>query len=282
MSTILLFGANGQLGFRLNEALTKAGHDVTTLDRESCDFATVDTKQMETKLRAVEPDLIINAAAYTAVDKAESEQGLAHRINAEVPALIAKTAKGTKFLHFSTDYVFDGVRGRYNEDAATNPVSIYGASKLAGEEAVLAEGGHVFRLQWVYDSRGKNFLLTMKKLLAEKDALDVVADQVGAPSSASALATAITAAVPKLIAGDIALGVYHLAAGGYTSWHGFACAIGAAIGSKTRIRPITSAEYPLPANRPLDGRLFCTKLAVHGITMPHWRDGLAALLAENA
>jgi len=280
MSAILLFGVSGQLGYRLNEALTAAGHEVTALDRAACDFATVDTKQLEMKLRAVEPEIIINAAAYTAVDKAENEPELAQRINAEMPALIAKNAKGTKFLHFSTDYVFDGVRGRYHEDAATNPVNIYGASKLAGERAVLEEGGHVFRLQWVYDSRGKNFLLTMKTLLAEKESLDVVADQVGAPSSARALAEAITAAVPKIIAGDIAPGIYHLTAAGYTSWHGFACAIAAAIGSKTRIRPIPSAEYPTPATRPLDGRLFSTKLAAHGITLPHWRDSLNTLLND--
>jgi dTDP-4-dehydrorhamnose reductase len=206
------------------------------------------------------------------------------RINGEVPEWIARaaTAHTIPLIHFSTDYVFDGVRGRYAEDAPQRPLNVYGETKRVGETAVLDAGGYVFRLQWVYDVRGQNFLLTMKKLLAERDVLSVVADQVGAPSSARDIATAIVRATAKILAHQMPAGVYHLAAAGYTSWHGFACAIADSMASATRIIPITSAEYPLPATRPLDGRLDCSALTAQGITMPHWRDGLNALLTENA
>jgi dTDP-4-dehydrorhamnose reductase len=283
LRSILLFGANGQLGARLHAACTARGYDVTALDRSACDFETADAKRIDIALRAVEPQLVINAAAYTAVDKAQSQPELAHHINADVPAWIARAAKayGVPCIHFSTDYVFDGVRGRYAEDAPTHPLNVYGASKLAGEEAVRMEGGYVFRLQWVYDTRGQNFLLTMKKLLPEREEVRVIADQLGAPTAARDIAAALCDALPLMMRGDLPPAIYHLAAGGYTSWHGFACAIAQTMGVATHILPITSAEYPLPAIRPLDGRLNTEALAAHGITVPHWRDGLNALLQEN-
>lgn len=283
MSNILVFGANGQIGARLSRALSAAGHTVTALTRAECDLATIEAKPLESQIRATMPEMIINAAAYTAVDKAETEAAQALYINGEIPKRLARIAsiEHVPLVHFSTDYVFDGVRGRYAEDSTPSPLNAYGRSKLAGEEAVLAEGGYVFRLQWVYDTRGQNFFLTMQRMLREKPELSVVADQIGAPSSARDIATALTALAPTIIARDLAPGAYHLVARGITSWHGFACAIAEAMGSASRIHPITSEEYPLLATRPKDGRLLDTKLAAFGVTMPHWRDGLSAVLAET-
>ena len=281
---ILLFGTTGQLGGRLMESLSAAGYEVTGIDRARCDFTTATPKDIAVMIRAVEPKLIINAVAYTAVDKAENEPELGQRINGEMPAIIAAAAQEQQvpLLHFSTDYVFDGAGGApYNEAAPTRPLNVYATSKLSGEAAVLAHGGHVFRLQWVFDARGKNFFLTMKKLLAERDALNVVADQVGAPSNAAHLASAVTKAAPLIINQSLPAGIYHLAALGHTSWHGFACAIAAASGSSAQVVPITSAEYPLPAARPKDVRLNTDKLARHGITMPHWRDGLTRAMEDE-
>jgi dTDP-4-dehydrorhamnose reductase len=213
---IVLFGMNGQVGSRLMETLAAAGYEVTGIDRARCDLATATPKDIAVIVRAVEPVVVINATAHTGVDAAEQDGALAHRINGEVPGLMAVAAaeQHVPFLHFSTDYVFDGMRGApYDEAAVVNPLSVYAQSKRVGEEAVLALGGHVFRLQWVFDARGKNFFLTMKKLLAEREEVRVVADQLGAPSNAAHIAQAVTQAVPKLVAGAIASGVYHLAAG---------------------------------------------------------------------
>lgn len=278
---ILLFGSRGQLAFRLNETLIQAGFDVTAIDRAQCDFANTTPKQIATIIRAVEPQLVINAAAYTAVDNAESEPELAQRINGEAPAMVAEACAEAQIplIHFSTDYVFDGALGEpYKEGAKTNPLCVYGKSKLAGEQAVTAAGGYVFRLQWVFDNRGKNFFFTMKKLMAERAELRVVADQLGSPSNAAHIAQAVTKAVPMIFSKSLPAGIYHLAAGGDTSWHGFALAIAQALGSTARVVPIVSAEYPTPAQRPKDGRLDTSKLASCGITMPHWREGLADAL----
>lgn len=280
---ILVFGSRGQVGSRLLETLAMAGYEVTGIDRTRCDFATATAKDIAVIVRAIHPALIINAAAYTAVDKAEEETELAQRINGEVPEMIAAAAAESHvpLIHFSTDYVFDGLRGApYSEDAPTNPLSAYGRSKLAGEQAVLKQGGHVFRLQWVFDSRGKNFLLTMKRFMAEKPELRVVADQIGAPSNALHIAEAITAAVPKIIDSKLPAGLYHMTAAGHTSWHGFATAIAEALKSPAQVLPIVTAEYPLPATRPKDGRLSVRALAAHGITMPHWRDGLTQAIKD--
>lgn len=274
---IVLFGTNGQVGFRLNAAFTAAGYEVTGIDRARCDLATATAKDIAVIIRAVEPQLVINATAYTAVDKAESEPALAQRLNAEVPEMMVTCAaeQHVPFLHFSTDYVFDGGSGApYAETAQTHPLGAYAQSKRNGEIAIARHGGHIFRLQWVFDARGKNFFLTMKKFLAERDELRIVADQLGSPSNAAHIAEAVVRAAPGLINGSIAAGIYHLTAGGYTSWHGFTCAIARATDSTARVLPIVSSEYPLPAARPKDARLDCSALAAHGICMPHWREGL--------
>ena len=279
---IVLFGVNGQLGARLMETLEHAGYEVTGIDRARCDFASASPKDIAVIVRAVDPVLIINAAAYTAVDAAETDADAAQRVNATVPEYIALAAaeQHVPLLHFSTDYVFDGKRGApYREDATTNPLNVYAQSKLAGEQAVLQHGGTVFRLQWVFDGRGKNFFTTMTRLLSERDHVTVVADQLGAPSHALHLAQAITHAVPLLVAGTLPPAVYHLTAQGHTSWHGFACAIAGA--RAVMITPITTAEYPVAAVRPKDARLNSEALAVHGITMPHWRDGVALAQKET-
>ncbi len=280
---IVLFGMNGQVGQRLMTTLADAGYEVTGIDRTRCDFATATAKDIAVIIRAVEPQLVINAAAYTAVDKAESEPELATRINAEIPELIAIAAheQGVPFLHFSTDYVFDGLRGApYAEGADTHPISQYATSKRAGEVGVRKHGGYIFRLQWVFDAAGNNFLLTMRKFAAERDELRVVADQLGAPSNALHIAQAVAQAAPSIINGALPANIYHLTAQGYTSWHGFACAIVAASGSKARVVPLMTAEYPVPATRPKDARLDCSALASHGITMPHWRDGLTQAMKD--
>jgi dTDP-4-dehydrorhamnose reductase len=282
---IVLFGMNGQVGSRLMTALTQAGYEVTGIDRARCDFSVATAKEIGVILRAVEPQLVINATAYTAVDKAEGEGelALAQRINATIPEMIATVAQeqGVPFLHFSTDYVFDGMRGvPYREDDTTNPVNAYAISKRAGELGVAAHGGHIFRLQWVFNGRGKNFFTTIKKLLAERDELRVVADQVGAPSNAVHIAQAVAKAAPLLMAKTLPAGIYHLTAQGHTSWHGFACAIAKVVGSTAAVVPIITSEYPLPAARPKDARLDCSALASHGIAMPHWSHGLTQAMED--
>ncbi len=280
---IVLFGVNGQVGHRLLETLTVAGYEVTGIDRARCELATATAKDIATIIRAVEPQLVINATAYTGVDAAETDAAVARRLNAEVPGLMASACEDqhVPFLHFSTDYVFDGLRGApYTEEAHVHPGCVYGVTKRAGELAVANHQGHIFRLQWVFDARGKNFFRTMRKLLAARAEVTVVADQLGAPSNALHIAEAVTKAVPKIIKGAIPAGIYHLTAGGNTSWHGFACAIAKMIGSKATIRPLVSAEYPTPAARPKDARLDCSTLASHGIAMPHWRDGLTQAMSD--
>ena len=281
---IVLFGVNGQVGHRLLQTLTDADYEVTGIDRVRCDLATATAKDIAVIIRAVEPQLVINATAYTGEDAAETDAAMAERINAQVPGLMAAACEEqhVPFLHFSTDYVFDGKRGApYGENAPTHPVNAYAVTKHAGEVAVTEHKGHIFRLQWVFDARGKNFFLTMKKLLTERPELKVVADQLGAPSNALHIAQAVTRAAPKIIAGTIPAGIYHLTAGGNTSWHGFACAIAKAVKSSATIAPLVSAEYPLPATRPKDARLNCSALASYGIAMPHWRDGLTQAMSES-
>lgn len=269
MSRVLLLGANGQLGFRLAQQL---GDDCIALDRAACDVTTLDAKKIHVLIEAHQPTHLINATGYTQVDAAETDEATALQINAAAPLLLAQVAaaRGLHFTHFSTDYVFDGKRGApYVETAATHPINRYGASKLAGEAGVRAAGGTVFRLQWLYDVRGRNFFLTMRRCMAEGKPLRIVADQLGAPSFAPDVAACVMQALQQ----KIPAGLYHLTAGGHTSWHGFACAIEAS--HAVPIEPIASAEYPLPAARPRDARLNCGALASHGIAMPHWRDGLA-------
>lgn len=280
---IVIFGINGQVGGRLMPALAAAGYEVTGIDRYACDFSSATAKDVAAILRSAEPQLVINAAACTAVDAAESEPEHANRINGAMPEIIAAAAQeqAVPFLHFSTDYVFDGLRGApYKEDADTSPVNAYASSKRIGELGVMKHGGYILRLQWVFDSRGKNFFLTMRKLFSERNELRVVADQIGAPSNAVHIAKSVAKAVPLLINKRLPAGIYHLTAAGHTSWHGFACAIALAVGSKALVVPIVTAEYPLTAARPKDARLDISALAACGITMPHWREGLTQAMNE--
>ncbi|KMZ13927.1 dTDP-4-dehydrorhamnose reductase [Candidatus Burkholderia humilis] len=284
--TILLTGVNGQVGFELARSLQGLGK-VVALDRNGLDLG--DLGQVRRVVREVKPSLIVNPAAYTAVDKAETDVDAAMRINGEAPGVMAEEAKrlGEALVHFSTDYVFDGTKdGAYVEDDAVNPQNVYGRSKFAGELAIVASGcDHlIFRTSWVYGTRGKNFLLTMLRLGAERDELSVVADQIGAPTWAVTIA-ALTANV--LAQGrdrdwwSEKSGVYHLTAGGATSWHGFAQAIfEIAMGaSGPAVRPISSADYPVPAKRPANSRMSQEKLATRfGLVLPAWDEALRLCL----
>lgn len=276
---VLLFGANGQVGWRLAQQL---GDACIALTREQCDFATITEKQARAIIEEHAPDIIINAVGFTAVDAAEQQRDAAMQINAHAPAAIVRAAGNIPLIHFSTDYVFDGGSGHYRETHETHPLGAYGESKWEGERLIRQAGGHAYivRLQWVYDTRGANFYRTMTKLMAQRAALRVVADQFGAPSAAPDIARAIIQALPLIANGTLPAGTYHLTSGGHTSWHGFACAIAASQPARVTesIEPITTDEYPTPALRPRDTRLDCSALAAHGIRMPHWRAAFAALM----
>ena len=292
---ILLTGNTGQVGYELERSLQGLG-EIVALDRSRLDLSDLD--QVRRVIREVQPGLIVNPAAYTAVDKAESEPELALRINGEAPAVMAEEAArlGAAMIHYSTDYVFDGSKdGAYTETDATCPINVYGRSKLAGEQAIQAAGiPHlILRTSWVYGMRGKNFLLTMQRLAHERDELRIVADQVGAPTWCRTIADTTGHIVamlnargatgadagPGLRSADAwreASGVYHLTSQGRTSWHGFASAIVEQLGGGRRVRvtPITTQEYPLPATRPLNGALDCSKLSSTFCSLPQWEQAL--------
>jgi len=284
--TILLTGVNGQVGFELARSLQGLGR-VVALDRSRLDLGDLD--QVRHVVRDVKPTLIVNPAAYTAVDKAESDADACMRANAEAPGVMAEEAKklGAALVHYSTDYVFDGTKdGAYVEDDVVNPQNVYGKSKLAGEQAIAASGcDHlIFRTSWVYGMRGKNFLLTMLRLGAQRDELSVVADQHGAPTWANTIAVLSANALSQAAGqGDWSAwwqqhsGVYHLTAAGATSWHGFAEAIFefADLEKKPTVKPIPAESYPTPAVRPSNSRLSNDKLAgTFGLRVPEWRDAL--------
>lgn len=286
---IAVLGANGQVGSALMAVLGDRG---VALTRAQADLA--QPESLAAVLDAIRPDAVINAAAYTAVDKAEEEPDAAFTANADSPAALARwcAAHDVPFVHYSTDYVFDGSGSTpWPEDAHPHPQNTYGASKLAGEKAVIADGGKflIFRTSWVYDAMGKNFFNTMLRLGAERQTLNVVADQVGAPSYAPHLADYTLRAL-ELAAGMMPFpsGVYHLVNAGETSWHGFASAIfeGArAQGLETAIKtvePIETSAYPTPAKRPLNSRLDCSRLRmVFGLELPRWEEGLAHALEQK-
>jgi len=286
--TILLTGVNGQVGFELQRTLQGLG-TVHAPQRAALDLANPDA--LRAAVRALRPTLIVNPAAYTAVDKAESEPELAHAINATAPQVLAEEAKqlGIPLIHYSTDYVYSGEgETPWRESDPVAPPNVYGASKLAGEEAIRASGCQhlILRTSWVYGPRGKNFLLTMLKLGRERDALNIVADQIGAPTSSRTIATLtghIVAGRPDWAAVS---GTYHLVNGGTTSWHGFAEAIfalAAAQGDKVpaTLGAIASEAYPTPAKRPKNSLLDLAKLkATFGLTPPSWQDALALCFAE--
>lgn len=289
---ILLTGAKGQVGFELTRSLQGLGK-VVALDRRGLDLANLD--QVRQVVRDVKPTLIVNAAAYTAVDRAETEETLAHTINAEAPGVLAEEAKrlGAPLVHYSTDYVFDGASDRpYVETDQTGPLNAYGRTKLGGEQAIAAVGGAhlIFRTSWVYGTYGSNFLLTMLRLARERDELRIVADQIGAPTWSNTIATLTAHIVAQGAASEAEYewwqersGVYHLTSQGATSWCEFATAIFAATNcKKVVVKPISSEEYPTPAQRPRNSRLDVGKLAVKfGIEPPQWQDALSLCLADH-
>jgi dTDP-4-dehydrorhamnose reductase len=282
---ILLTGTSGQVGYELERSLQGLG-EVVALDRGRMDLADLD--QVRDVIRAVRPGLIVNPAAYTAVDRAETEPALARRINADAPAVMAAEARalGAAMVHYSTDYVFDGSKaGPYLETDATGPINVYGETKLAGELAIAAAGiPHlILRTSWVYGMRGKNFLLTMLRLAKERDELRVVDDQHGAPTWSRTIADT-TAHI--LAHGKIGgpgwwaqhSGIYHLSSQGQTTWCGFTRAIVATAGMDCRVTPITSAEYPVPARRPHNSVLNCDKLIGSFGRLPEWTTALELCL----
>ena len=283
--TILVTGARGQLGCELAAALTLHGR-VVALNRAALDLA--DAQALRAALRLHAPALIVNAAAYTAVDRAESDVAAATRINADAPRIMAEHARshGAVLIHYSTDYVFDGTaREPYDEEAPTGPQSVYGATKLAGEEAIRASGAAalVLRTSWVYGLRGSNFLLTMRRLAAERDELRIVADQFGVPNWCRELARATARLVgrgmPYLARHS---GLYHMSAGGVASWFEFARAIVGDV-PRPRVVPITTADYPTPARRPAYAVLSTVRFErTFGFALPHWRASLAECVNNPA
>lgn len=283
MRRILLLGAGGQLGMQLKQAL--AGKvELTALARADLDFSNTDA--VRNAVRNANPEIVINAAAYTAVDKAESEPEQARLANAVAPGIIAEELAKTNgwLIHYSTDYVFDGSCAKpWIETDPTGPLGVYGQTKLDGELAIAATGcKHVIlRTSWVYAAEGRNFLHTMLRLGRERDQLKVVDDQIGAPTTAEALTEATLAVLRHLaVSGENAAtsGVYHLACEGETSWCGFAKAIFAEFASRQKapeVLPIPTEAYPTPARRPRNSRLNCNKFTRHfGFRMPSWQDAL--------
>jgi dTDP-4-dehydrorhamnose reductase len=285
---IVVTGVTGQVGGALVERLRSLG-SIVAADRAMLDLARPD--EMPAALDRIAPDLIINPAAYTAVDRAEDEVDLAFRVNAEAPGALARWAagRGVPLIHFSTDYVFNGAGSRpWREDDPTGPLSVYGASKLAGEDAVRAAGGAhlVIRTSWVYAAQGANFLRTIARLARERPELRIVADQFGAPTSAGLIADAASrivatkgAALTERFAA--AGGLVHVAAAGETSWHGFAAAIVDGLKARgtglavTRVTPIATADYPTKARRPANSRLDLARLReLFGVTTRRWEDAL--------
>ena len=292
---LLLIGGAGQVGQELRRSLAPLGQVVVTTrdgrlpDGGNCEpLELQDLEAVASLVARVAPDAVVNASAYTAVDRAESEPALAFRINAEAPGrlAVACAARCIPLLHYSTDYVFDGSGSRpYRDDDTTAPMGVYGASKLAGEQAIADSGGPhlILRTAWVYARHGQNFLRTMLRLAGERDELRVVGDQIGSPTPAWLIADA-TATI--LRHGIVEPGVRHLVTNGQTSWHGFAEAImdeafgRGLITRKPRVIPITTAEFPTPAKRPGYSVLDCSRLErEYDVALPQWRDALARTMA---
>lgn len=287
---ILVTGRNGQVGWELLRTLAPLG-EVVAPARAQLDLASPDS--IVAALRDIRPGLIVNAAAYTAVDKAESEPDLAMAINGTAPGILAEEGGrlGAALIHYSTDYVFDGAAARpYTEQDEANPLNVYGRTKLAGERAVAAAGAPhlILRTSWVYGARGRNFLLTMLKLAQERDELKIVADQTGAPTWSRLIAEATAQIVAQGSHSGRLLGesgIYHLTAAGQTSWFGFARAIldraAAKRAHRPRLIPIPATEYPLPAHRPAWSVMSNTKLVERfGLALPSWETCLELCLQE--
>ena len=293
---ILLLGKNGQVGWELQRSLSLLG-ELVACDFDSAGELKADFSQPESLaalVARVAPEVIVNAAAHTAVDKAESEPDLARALNATAPGVLAREAKrhGICLVHYSTDYVFDGSGSHArDESAATGPLSVYGRTKLEGEELIRASGCHhaILRTSWVYAARGGNFARTMLKLAAEREELKVIADQVGAPTGADLLADVTAQLLPRLFDHVALSGTYHCVAGGETNWHGYATHViewararGHAVKvAADRIHAIPTSAYPTPATRPLNSRLATTKLQrTFGLVMPPWQRGVERMLSE--
>lgn len=292
--SILLLGKDGQVGWQLQRSLAPHG-SVVACGRAECDLS--DPARIRSVIRQVKPSLIVNATAYTAVDKAESEPELAHRINAEAPGVLAEEAARLRamLVHYSTDYVYDGIQAApWVETDPTNPQSVYGSTKLAGEEAIRAVGGKslIFRTSWVFGARGANFVKTILRLGREKESLNVVGDQIGSPTPAALIATVTGVALAMLRRGQLLETgenrLYHLAAAHPVSWCEFARTIvglaRTAPGFDLRVTPesihaITTEQYPTPARRPANSRLDCSRLEHDfGLQMPDWQPYLTRML----
>jgi dTDP-4-dehydrorhamnose reductase len=285
---ILLFGKVGQVGWELRRTLAPLGR-LVCVDYPEVDLTKPDS--IRGWIRDTSPDLIINAAAYTAVDKAETETELATKINATAPGIMAEEAKklGAVLVHYSTDYIFDGSKTTpYVEADAPNPLGAYGRTKLAGDTAIQQVGGRhlIFRLCWVYGSRGGNFMLTMMRLAREREKLRVVHDQIGCPTTSRLIAETTALALTQVRASgdaDRFTGAYHLCCAGQTSWHGFASAIidkmPAADKKCREVEGIASTEYPTPTKRPAYSVMSCAKLhRTFGLALPDWQDALGLVL----
>lgn len=290
----LLTGKNGQVGFELQRALAPLG-EVVAVDRSACDLA--DPDAIRALIAGLRPDVIVNPAAYTAVDRAESDETAARAINAIAPGVIGEAARaiGAVVVHYSTDYVFDGTgEGAYRESDTPNPQSVYGRTKLAGEQALQASGADhlIFRTSWVFGAHGGNFAKTMLRLASERDVLKVVADQYGAPTPAALLADATAQVLGRLQRegrNGFPFGLYHLVADGVTTWHAYAQAVvsaAAAAGKPLKIaaadiEAIPTSAYPVPAPRPANSRLNTDQFRqAFGLRLPPWEEGLAHVLQQ--
>lgn len=275
----LVFGKTGQVATELQRQA-----DVIALGRDDADLS--DPAACVAAIRAAQPDVVINAAAYTAVDKAEEQEALATIVNGKAPAAMAKVCADMDipFVHISTDYVFDGSgEAAWKPDDATNPLGAYGRSKLIGEQGVQAAGGRyaILRTSWVFSAHGNNFVKTMLRLGETRDALTVVADQIGRPTAAAEIAAACLRIADQLHAGKGASGIYHFAGGPDVSWADFAREIFAQAHLDVKVTDIPSSDYPTPAKRPQNSRMDCASLeTVFGVFRPDWRDSLATVLTE--
>jgi dTDP-4-dehydrorhamnose reductase len=291
---ILLLGKNGQVGWELQRSLAPLG-ELVALDRQLVDGLSGDLSDLESlraTIRQVKPDVIVNAAAYTAVDKAESETELADRINGLASGVMAEEAAalGAWLIHYSTDYVFSGQGVTpWHETDAVAPVNHYGSSKLAGEQAIISSGCRylIFRTSWVYCARGNNFAKTMLRLAKDRETLSVIADQIGAPTGADLIADVTALAIQQVIRRPELAGLYHLAAAGEVSWHGYAKHVIDFAKSQgeelavTTVNPIETTAYPTPARRPLNSRLNTQKLRDNfSLHLPDWQSGVTRMLRE--